>query len=449
MLKLEERMDAAQLRDLATFEPDEMIEDLDQIARAPKITLRDLYYRWERTNWSASELDFTQDVSDWQALGPEVCERLMWVMSMFFHGEECVTATLAPWVDSAPTEEMQLFLSTQLADEARHTVFFDRFFEEVIGAGGGLRERLEWCRPRVSPGFEKVFYEMLPAVAKEVRDNPRDPVIFARGVAMYHIMLEGTLAVPGQKYILAFCRDQQTLPAFRSGFTAVARDESRHVGAGVRILQALVEMDDSAVDAVQQLVREVLPYATQQFQPPNADFTYLTVLGYDTTELFRFGLFSLDKRLRAAGIPFPKVGPIRLPQIDAEPTLPERELTPVQELMQPLRDQITPGLVFQGLPMAFNAQGAKGIDAVFRFDITGEGGGRWDIKIENGECEIVEGGLQQDADWRFELDAETWIGMTTGDFLGQEAFMLGKVTVEGNPIVGMSFDQAFTPEPVA
>ena len=281
-MRLEERIDSASLRDLGTFEPDEMLEDLDQIAESPKVSLRDLYYRWERTNWSVQELDFSQDVTDWDGLGADVTERLLWVMSMFFHGEECVTATLAPWVDSAPTEEMQLFLATQLADEARHTVFFDRFFAEVVGASGDLRERLDWCRPRVSPGFEKVFYEMLPAVAKEVRDNPRDPVVFARGIAMYHILLEGTLAVPGQKYILAFCRDKQTLPAFRNGFTAVARDESRHVGAGVRILQELIRMDGDAVVAVQELIREVLPFATQQFQPPNADFTYLTVLGYDT-----------------------------------------------------------------------------------------------------------------------------------------------------------------------
>ena len=246
-------MDSASLRDLGGFEPDEMLEDLDQIAESPKVSLRDLYYRWERTNWSAQELDFTQDVADWNGLGDDVTERLLWVMSMFFHGEECVTATLAPWVDSAPDEEMQLFLATQLADEARHTVFFDRFFGEVVGAQGDMRDRLAWSRPRVSPGFEKVFYEMLPAVAKEVRDHPRDPVVFARGVAMYHILLEGTLAVPGQKYILAFCRDRKTLPAFRSGFTAVARDESRHVGAGVRILQDLIRMDGDAVDAVQQL----------------------------------------------------------------------------------------------------------------------------------------------------------------------------------------------------
>src|SRR5438105_11167657 len=124
-------MDSATLADLKSFEPDEMLTDLDQIASSSKVSLRDLYYRWERTNWSVQELDFASDKVDWTALGPEVTERLLWVMSMFFHGEECVTATLAPWVHSAPTDEMQILLSTQLADEARHTIFFDRFFDEV------------------------------------------------------------------------------------------------------------------------------------------------------------------------------------------------------------------------------------------------------------------------------------------------------------------------------
>src|SRR5438093_12602363 len=101
-MRLEERVDSASLRDLAAFEPDEMIEDLDRITESPKVSLRDLYYRWERTNWSVQELDFTKDITDWNAFGPHVTERLLWVMSMFFHGEECVTATLAPWVDSAP-----------------------------------------------------------------------------------------------------------------------------------------------------------------------------------------------------------------------------------------------------------------------------------------------------------------------------------------------------------
>ena len=101
-------------------------------------------------------------------------------------------------------------------------------------------------------------------------------------------------------------------------------------------------------------------------------------------------------------------------------------------MMRPMRDQITPALVFQGLPMAFNAGEAKNIKANYRFDITGDGGGTWTVKIADGTCEIVEGGT--DYDWRFELSTDTWIGMTTGDFMGQEAFMLGHVTVEGNPV---------------
>jgi ribonucleoside-diphosphate reductase beta chain len=444
-MKLEERMDSASLTDLGTFEPDEMLEDLDQIAASPKVSLRDLYYRWERTNWSVQALDFSQDVRDWQSLGPQITERLLWVMSMFFHGEECVTATLAPWVNSAPDEEMQLFLSTQLADEARHTVFFDRFFEEVVGANGDLRERLDWCRPRINSGFEKMFYELLPSVAKEVNDNPGDVVVFARGIALYHILLEGTLAVPGQKYILAFCRDRRTLPAFRAGFTAVARDESRHVGAGVRILQELIRRDPVCVPAVQELIRDALPYASQQFQPPNADFTYLTVLGYQPTELFRFGLFSLGKRLRVAGIPFPRLRPTRLPSIDAEPVYPERELTPVQQMLRPMRDQIDPGMVFQGLPMAFNAEDAKGVRASYQFDIKGDKGGTWTVQIADGTCEVHEGRPEGEPDWRLEMDVKTWLDISTGELMGQEAFLLGRVTVEGNPMSGIRFDEHFVP----
>lgn len=445
-MKLEDRIDAAELRTLGQFTPEEMLEDLDQIVASPKVSLRDLYYRWERTNWSVQTLDFGKDAEDWRAMGDHVTERLLWVMSMFFHGEECVTQTLAPWVNSAPTEEMQLFLATQLADEARHTVFFDRFFEEVVGVEGDLASRLADCAPRLNPGFRKLFFEMLPAVAKEVNDNPGDPVVFARGVAMYHILLEGTLAVPGQKYILAFCRDRGVLPGFRAGFTAVARDESRHVGAGVRILQELLTIDrDGVLHAVTDLIREALPHATQQFQPPRGDFTYLQVLGYDSTELFTFGLESLRKRMRAFGAAVPKTQRIRLAAVDGTPVLPERELTPIQQMMRPMRDQITPGNVFQGLPMVFNAEAAKGLSAHYEFVITGDTGGTWTVKVDDGTCEIIDGPSPVDPDWRLELDADTWLDMATGELIGMEAFLLGRVTLEGDPLAGLQFDGLFRP----
>ncbi|HVL81204.1 MAG TPA: ribonucleotide-diphosphate reductase subunit beta, partial [Actinomycetota bacterium] len=372
-MSITERVDSASLTDLRDFHPDEMVTDLEQLTANP-VSLRDLYYRWERQNWSAGALDFAQDAADWTALDAEVKERLLWVLTMFFCGEEAVTDDLAPWVWSAPTEEIRHFLATQLADEARHTVFFDRFYREAVGAPGDLHEMLERYRGTLNAGYHELFYEMLPAISREVGANPGDPVVFARGVAMYHMVLEGALAVPGQRYILAFCRERGILPGFRAGFTAVARDESRHVGGGVRILQRLVEMDGDCVPAVQELVRQALPHSTHVFQPPNADFTYLSVLGYDTRELLRFGLHSLNKRLRAAGIPMPSMPPMRIPRQDATPTIPARELTPVQQMLQPMRDQLVPSAVFAALPMVFNPTVAGDLRATFRFDVTGDGG---------------------------------------------------------------------------
>src|ERR1700716_1854573 len=291
--KLQERVDDAGLAALKGFDPQEMVEDLNQITDTSSITLMDLYRRWERQNWSAYALDFTQDRKDWEGLSGDVTERILWFLSMFFQGEQAVTDTLAPWVSSAPTEEMRIFLSTQVADEARHTVFFDRFFKEVVGVGGDLHERLQWARPRANAAYDEFFYHLLPQIAKEVGDHPGDPIVFARGIAFYHLVIEGMLAVPGQKYILAYCRDHDIMPAFRSGFTAVARDESRHVGAGVRILQQLTAQEPACEEAVRALIEEVLPETGEIFRPPNLDFTYMTVLGATVADLNAFSVRSL------------------------------------------------------------------------------------------------------------------------------------------------------------
>ncbi len=65
----------------------------------------------------------------------------MYGLSAFFVGEQRVAAELGPMMRAAPDEDMRLFLCTQIADEARHVAFFDRFYSEVgvleaDGAGG-------------------------------------------------------------------------------------------------------------------------------------------------------------------------------------------------------------------------------------------------------------------------------------------------------------------------
>src|ERR1700682_2280629 len=76
--KLEERVDDAGLAALKSFDPEDMVDDLDHISDTSSISLTDLYRRWERQNWSAYALDFAQDRKDWLGAGGYTTPALSW-----------------------------------------------------------------------------------------------------------------------------------------------------------------------------------------------------------------------------------------------------------------------------------------------------------------------------------------------------------------------------------
>lgn len=228
--------DTNDLTKLADVDPDEILDRLNRTIARRMPSYADLYRRWERLNWAVSALDFEQDRADWKALDEHHQQRLLWTLAAFYVAEQRVAATLTPYVTAAPQLEQKIFLTTQCVDEARHAVFFDRWFQEVIAAGDGeLGRRLRSSRQWVGPGFGPLFDEYLESVSAELRRDPNDLRLFAKAIAVYHIVIEGVLALTGQKFILAWARDNKILPGFRAGFTAVARDESRHVAFGARV----------------------------------------------------------------------------------------------------------------------------------------------------------------------------------------------------------------------
>jgi hypothetical protein len=70
---------------------------------ADAISYEDLYARWERGNWRATEIDFTQDARQWREDFTDF-ERAaaLWNYALFFWGEDAVADGLSPYIDAAP-----------------------------------------------------------------------------------------------------------------------------------------------------------------------------------------------------------------------------------------------------------------------------------------------------------------------------------------------------------
>lgn len=297
-----ERVARADLAALGDIRIDDVLLFIDRgLENMP--SYMDLFRRWEAQQWRVSDLDFTADREYWlSATGPER-DATLWGRRLFFNGEERVTATLAPFVWAAPKPEMELFLSTQMVDEARHTVFFDRWWREVVGTDAGdMTALLEEIRPKVNEGYNTLFYDRLPGVAQRMASDPRDIDAFVEGITIYHIVVEATLALTGQRFELETMREMGlTHFGFYRGFTAVARDESRHVNFGIKVLQEAVREDpERFAPLIQRTLVECLPLIAGTIEPP--DERYLTDYGHTPNDLLEFAMSSLNRRLRAIGI---------------------------------------------------------------------------------------------------------------------------------------------------
>src|SRR5918995_4616457 len=209
------------------------------------LTYRQLYELWERQQWATQEIDFTQDRIDWhERMDDDERFQRMYGLSAFFVGEQRVAAELGPMMRAAPTEEMRIFLCTQIADEARHVAFFNRFYDEVgVLESDNLPDRLEETSAHLNPNFTTLFDEMLKSRVDRLANEPEDLETLVEAITLYHMVIEGMLALTGQHFIISYNEENGTLPGFVEGFNNVARDEHRHVAFGARFLREMAQRD--------------------------------------------------------------------------------------------------------------------------------------------------------------------------------------------------------------
>ena len=285
---------------------DKVMSGLDRIIEAAP-SYEKLFMRWQRQHWSTEDFDFAEDARQWadpDLMTPEEREFMLFGFSEFFLGEERVTVELLPFAIAAPTHEAKAFLTTQISDEAKHMVFFDRFYREVLGmSAGSLGEMIEGQKHAVNKEWDELFNGILHECAERCRKDPSDFEALVRGVTVYMVVIEGTLALTGARFMIRSLKERNWLPGFVQGFTAVNRDESRHVGFGVKFLADAIKDDPANARVIEATLKETLPIATLVFVPPGVDDPYdFQTPFYHSSEVFEYAMKSLSKKLAAMGL---------------------------------------------------------------------------------------------------------------------------------------------------
>lgn len=98
--------------------------------------------------------------------------------------------------------------------------------------------------------------------------------------------------------------------------------------------------------------------------------------------------------------------------------------------------------VFEKVAERFNPDAAKGMDAVCQFNISGESGGSWYIVVKGGACRVHEGQAEH-PNVTLTMPVETWLGMVNKKVSGMQAFMTGKLKVNGDIMLAQKIPDLF------
>jgi ribonucleoside-diphosphate reductase beta chain len=262
-----------------------------------------LYELWERQQWQSQAIDLERDKDQWAAMPEEQKDEHLWGLSSFFVGEERVTTQFSGLVMAYEDEQEEAFLTTQQVDEARHMQFFDRYYREVLGVDHErIQERLDAVRVHLTDSFVELFDERLVKAGERLIADPSDIEAKVDFITAYHMVIEGTLALTGQHFMLDWYEKAELLPGFQEGFSNIARDEHRHVAYGTWFLQQKCA-DPKLRERVQATLNELLPLAAGVLVPKGYSLgDEYEFFGYTSEEQAAFAYSALTRRLKVIGV---------------------------------------------------------------------------------------------------------------------------------------------------
>ena len=206
--------------------------------------------------WNPSEIDLSQDRRDWQNFTDQERTVLLHLTSMFQAGEEAVTLDLLPLIQVIAQEgriEEEMFLTTFLFEDAKHTDFFRRVLDEVAHEKGDLTHFS-------GENYRYIVYESLPETLQRLRTDS-SPAAQVEASVTYNMIVEGVLAETGYHAYFTVLERNNLMPGVRKGISMLKLDESRHIAYGIFLLSRLIAAQPDLWEVLEARMNMLLPAA--------------------------------------------------------------------------------------------------------------------------------------------------------------------------------------------
>ena len=207
-----------------------------------------------------------------EAITEDGFDDLRQTVALFGAGEEAVTEDLAPLTIAMDDINDQMFVASQVYEEAKHTAFFDRYWREVINPVAEHYD-IEVTAPTddryFMPAYEQLFDDTEAAMHRLLEeDTPENRV---RAFCHYHLAVESVLAQTGYYGITSSfsergddllvddAPDFPNLAGLVRGVGFIRSDEGRHVGFGMYHVQEHLANDGVDESVVQDVLQEQMP----------------------------------------------------------------------------------------------------------------------------------------------------------------------------------------------
>jgi len=207
--------------------------------------------------WNPSDIDLEQDKKQWQTFKNDEKEILLHLSSLFMAGEEAVTLDLLPLIRALSLEgrlEEEIFLTSFLWEEAKHTEFFSIYMNDVFKTTPN-HEKYH------APFYKNLFYDKLPTDLTRL-DTDTSPQAQLMAAGTYNMIVEGVLAETGYQAYYKMLSEHELLPGLQEGVTHIKQDESRHIAFGLYLVNRLLEEHPEHTEMFEDHLSERLDDAT-------------------------------------------------------------------------------------------------------------------------------------------------------------------------------------------